>query len=433
MKKMLLLLMSIIMVLGMVACGSCDHSWSDANCLSPKTCSKCGATEGECLGHHFADATCNVPKTCENCGVTEGEPLGHSWEVIENAMTCSICGDVDESVVIELGPLYNVPAEDEADARKKYLNILSQNNVQNEATFLEHNGWIYGQAWNNSGNSQFIKVRTDSSDWTVLDTGFAHHIFIVDNYIYYMKNANDDSGIYKMKTSGEDKQRISTANGAMQVVDRQIYYTDYNYENEVDAEGNVVRVKPEYRHLYKCELDGSGITEIIAKPTFHYYVFEDGILYQDDNDNSSLHVCSLDGKDDIKLNDAISFWPIYDGNYIYYVRQENLSDNTTRSIWRIKPDGSDDQMISDYEVSTGFMMTYEHIYFVYGDDSDRLYRIDKDGSNLTLITQDTNVNYPQLLGNQIKYTRISDDGRYFEGNYFCNYDGSGKWDFLDMK
>ena len=34
------------------------HSWMDANCEEPQTCSRCGETEGEALGHDFADGTC---------------------------------------------------------------------------------------------------------------------------------------------------------------------------------------------------------------------------------------------------------------------------------------------------------------------------------------------------------------------------------------
>ena len=60
-------------------CGSygelADHTWTDADCDTPKSCSICDATEGEALGHNFADATYEAPRTCRDCGLTEGEPL----------------------------------------------------------------------------------------------------------------------------------------------------------------------------------------------------------------------------------------------------------------------------------------------------------------------------------------------------------------------
>lgn len=37
--------------------------------------------------HTFSDATCTEPKTCTQCGETEGEPLGHTVEI----GTCDRC------------------------------------------------------------------------------------------------------------------------------------------------------------------------------------------------------------------------------------------------------------------------------------------------------------------------------------------------------
>lgn len=50
------------------------HSFAPATCTDPATCG-CGATAGEATGHHWVDATDTVPKTCSRCGATEGEPL----------------------------------------------------------------------------------------------------------------------------------------------------------------------------------------------------------------------------------------------------------------------------------------------------------------------------------------------------------------------
>lgn len=40
----------------------CEHAFQEATCTQAKTCSKCGATEGEALGHTFQKATCQAPK-----------------------------------------------------------------------------------------------------------------------------------------------------------------------------------------------------------------------------------------------------------------------------------------------------------------------------------------------------------------------------------
>ncbi len=57
----------------------CDHSWTEATCAAPKTCSICGETVGEALGHAWTAATCTAPKTCPVCSETEGIALGHDY------------------------------------------------------------------------------------------------------------------------------------------------------------------------------------------------------------------------------------------------------------------------------------------------------------------------------------------------------------------
>ena len=71
-----------------------EHTWVNATCTAPKTCSVCTATEGEALGHTWTDATCTAPKTCSVCTATEGEALGHNWTdaTCTAPKTCSVCG-----------------------------------------------------------------------------------------------------------------------------------------------------------------------------------------------------------------------------------------------------------------------------------------------------------------------------------------------------
>ncbi len=85
----------IMMMFTMVLLSGCclKHEWEEATCEDPKTCVKCGKTEGESLGHDWEKATCEEPKTCERCGETKGKPLGHEWEEATCAApkTCKRC------------------------------------------------------------------------------------------------------------------------------------------------------------------------------------------------------------------------------------------------------------------------------------------------------------------------------------------------------
>ena len=73
------------------------HNWLDATCETPKVCSVCGKTDGTALNHTWVDATCETPKTCSVCGKTDGTALNHSWvdATCETPKTCSVCGKTD--------------------------------------------------------------------------------------------------------------------------------------------------------------------------------------------------------------------------------------------------------------------------------------------------------------------------------------------------
>ena len=76
-----------------------EHTYEDATCTAPKTCTVCGATDGEALGHSFRNATCTAPKTCTTCGTTEGKALGHKFtgEGCTGEKTCTVCGKTEKN------------------------------------------------------------------------------------------------------------------------------------------------------------------------------------------------------------------------------------------------------------------------------------------------------------------------------------------------
>ena len=48
----------------------CSHEWQDADCENPKTCTKCGETEGDIIGHIFCGGQCEI---CGERQVTFGK------------------------------------------------------------------------------------------------------------------------------------------------------------------------------------------------------------------------------------------------------------------------------------------------------------------------------------------------------------------------
>lgn len=92
-KKLAFTFMLCFVMLALSGC-KCEHEWKDADCTTPKICTKCGETEGEALGHTWVEATCEKEKHCSVCGATEGELLDHTWveATCEEPKHCKICG-----------------------------------------------------------------------------------------------------------------------------------------------------------------------------------------------------------------------------------------------------------------------------------------------------------------------------------------------------
>ena len=112
-------------------CDNCDethtrsiamtaHTWKDATCTSPRTCTVCKTTQGTTIAHDYSKATCTEAKRCNVCGKVQGEPNGHkygNWEIIEEATlfnagsrkhTCRVCGHVETEVIPKVEPRYTV-------------------------------------------------------------------------------------------------------------------------------------------------------------------------------------------------------------------------------------------------------------------------------------------------------------------------------------
>lgn len=77
------------------------HTWSEATCTTPASCSICGEVDGEANGHTWKPATCTSPVTCDTCGQTDGDPIAHSWKkaTCTTPSTCEYCGQTDGTTI----------------------------------------------------------------------------------------------------------------------------------------------------------------------------------------------------------------------------------------------------------------------------------------------------------------------------------------------
>ena len=102
MKRFVLICLILMLMLSLCAF-SCRHDWIEASCTQPKTCTKCGASEGEAVAHEFSEPSCEQAATCAGCGLSEGEPLEHNFTgaTYWDKGICTMCGA--EGDVLEPG------------------------------------------------------------------------------------------------------------------------------------------------------------------------------------------------------------------------------------------------------------------------------------------------------------------------------------------
>ncbi len=146
MKRISLLVLVLVCLLTLSACGCKHETWNDATCDTPKTCAECGETEGAPLGHSWLAGTCVTPKTCEVCAATEGEAPGHVWveATCETAKTCSTCGETEGEVPVHvwMDPTTEAPKTCEVCAKTEGEKVTTDPRFTTAATKDVQGVWV---------------------------------------------------------------------------------------------------------------------------------------------------------------------------------------------------------------------------------------------------------------------------------------------------
>ena len=94
----LLVAMLFVVVLAATSCSLFhQHTWQDATCTTPKTCTECGVTVGEALGH-AEEVLEGKDATCAETGLTEGKKCSACGEILVKQETIPTTAHTEETV-----------------------------------------------------------------------------------------------------------------------------------------------------------------------------------------------------------------------------------------------------------------------------------------------------------------------------------------------
>ncbi|MDD4752730.1 MAG: DUF5050 domain-containing protein [Desulfitobacteriaceae bacterium] len=238
------------------------------------------------------------------------------------------------SNLADQGKLYKMKA-DGTEATKITDDTAWYINVVGDEVFYSGDGW------------KLIKIKTDGSDKTVLDTQ-AYHINVVGGWVFYTRGTMQDGTIYKMKTDGSNRTQISKDPVSQLVVmDDAIYYSSYysklikinpdgSGKTKLISSGSVTELNVvddwiyfNYNKLlYKMKTDGTQMSEISSDDAREINVSEGRIFYSDHSEYwKKLYKINVDGSGKEKLSDDKPGDIHVLDNKLYYI---NLYDNTMK-------------------------------------------------------------------------------------------------------
>lgn len=88
-----------------------------------------------CIVHDWTEATCTEGSYCTRCGTVRNDAIGHDWQADAGILTCSRCGEVDDS---EERAALGKPAEVPSVTENSEAPAVTENNPESEAEFEKY-------------------------------------------------------------------------------------------------------------------------------------------------------------------------------------------------------------------------------------------------------------------------------------------------------
>jgi len=214
-------------------------------------------------------------------------------------------------------------------------------------------------------------MRVDGTNLMKLNTETTGYLLVAGDWIYYV-NYDDGSTLYKMRTDGSDKMKLTSdkTSGVNFISGDWIYYNnlDDNYA------------------LYRVTLEGQQRQKITSNISGARYTLHNNVIYFINlDDERRIYSMNLDGTNPVRIGDDTALSMNISGPYIFYTTPGTPPGG---DLYRMGLDGSGRTLMAQFVINYNILGDW--IYYrsstrnlyavkVTGEDRRRIFDVTPEG------------------------------------------------------
>jgi len=276
----------------------------------------------------------------------------------------------------------------------------SNSNIANCGYAALNEGWIYYS--NTADGGTLYKIKSDGSEKQKLSENKCWSINVAGKWVYYI-NSDDKDKIYRVRTDGSEDQLLheDPMTEHLHVVDGMMYFTN----------------GWSLYKLYKMPVsdEGSGEKQEICSDGCRCVNIEGCWAYYNNSDVNKLYRIKTDGTKRTKLSDRWAWWLNVEDGWIYFY---DIDDGY--ALVKIRADGKEEQILPAKRVNF-INVTDGWIYYSDTGCGNELYKMRADGTNRQKLNDEIS-SHINIIGDWIYYRKGHDD----ENLYKMRTDGTEK-------
>jgi hypothetical protein len=274
---------------------------------------------------------------------------------------------------------------------------------QEDLTYFSHGKIAMGS---HAITGAFYRFNEDNPVPEKINDEVGSYLSVKGDWIYFVDSKDDRGNIYKIKTDGTEKIKLSNEQqGAF----------------DLRLHGNYLYYKDSYEGYRLCRilLDG-GSKENISNEVLSFYIQGDWIYYVSPSHLGTLYKMKLDGRDSKKVTDINGPVAYINENYIYYTAIDtkflnNGNPGLTEQyylynegpLYRVRKDGTDRELVIDDRIFNIYVRKSYIYYQPFSEsisviENRKAYRTDLNGGNKTELPLEGN--FLGMVGKWIYYS-----------------------------